>query len=79
MNRFCVVFLALAFVACITVAQSADYGIRAKRAINPFMDSIGKRSQPYRFETYPKRYFDGFTGHTAYRRNMFLIPVLNDE
>ncbi|KAE9555491.1 hypothetical protein FO519_001259 [Halicephalobus sp. NKZ332] len=62
----------------------SSYGgnLRAKRAINPFMDSIGKRaadSGMFRFDNM-KRYLESLTNEVSGRRSpIVFVPVYVDE
>ncbi|CAI5455180.1 unnamed protein product [Caenorhabditis angaria] len=75
------------FVAClvliiVSVVFGATAEIRAKRAINPFLDSMGKRAinpfldsmgkRSYRVVSLPeKRYFDSLAGQSLGKRSAF--------
>ncbi|KAK0397372.1 hypothetical protein QR680_002103 [Steinernema hermaphroditum] len=56
---------------------------KGKRAINPFMDSIGKRSAEvpviYRLRPYHKRYFDSLAGQSLGKRTTMVVPYLAEE
>ncbi|ETN80994.1 hypothetical protein RB195_025582 [Necator americanus] len=75
------VFLSLLVLVSIVFTAYAD--MRAKRAINPFLDSMGKRAlnpfldsigkrasqyQPY--YGYEKRYFDSLAGQSLGKRSI---------
>uniref|UniRef100_A0A914YTU8 Uncharacterized protein n=1 Tax=Panagrolaimus superbus TaxID=310955 RepID=A0A914YTU8_9BILA len=72
---FLVIFAILAAFISIQAECSA---MRGKRAINPFMDSIGKRSeQRLHFQ---KRYFDSLAGQSLGKREIsLLLPLIVDE
>uniref|UniRef100_A0A1I7ZES6 Secreted RxLR effector peptide protein n=1 Tax=Steinernema glaseri TaxID=37863 RepID=A0A1I7ZES6_9BILA len=56
--------------------------LKGKRAINPFMDSIGKRSDSsviYRIRPYHKRYFDSLAGQSLGKRTTMVVPYMSEE
>ncbi|TMS36931.1 hypothetical protein L596_003984 [Steinernema carpocapsae] len=55
---------------------------KGKRAINPFMDSIGKRSELpliYRFRPNHKRYFDSLAGQSLGKRTTMVVPYMAED
>uniref|UniRef100_A0AC34GUS5 Uncharacterized protein n=1 Tax=Panagrolaimus sp. ES5 TaxID=591445 RepID=A0AC34GUS5_9BILA len=65
------------FVAFIFIEAECSV-MRGKRAINPFMDSIGKRSEQRLH--FHKRYFDSLAGQSLGKREIsVLLPLIVDE
>uniref|UniRef100_A0AC35GS91 Uncharacterized protein n=1 Tax=Panagrolaimus sp. PS1159 TaxID=55785 RepID=A0AC35GS91_9BILA len=73
---FLVIF---AFLAAFLSIEAECYVMRGKRAINPFMDSIGKRSEQPLLH-FHKRYFDSLAGQSLGKREISVIlPLVLDE